>query len=76
MKLFTMGEIHRLGLLKNHKGEPYTSKASLVRIIAKLGATEKRTPWGTAKCLTQKQIDSFNKAHFYDEGSTDGTTTR
>lgn len=76
MKLFTMGEIFRLGLLKNYKGEPYASKASLVRIIAKLNPIKKQTPWGVANCLTQEQIDSFNRSHLYDKGSTDGATTK
>ena len=29
MQTFTVGQIIRMGLLKNHKGEPYTQKATI-----------------------------------------------
>lgn len=66
MKLYTLGEIFRLGLLKNHSGKPYADKATISRIVARLSPEVKKTPWGLAKCLTMAQINSFNKTHAYD----------
>lgn len=60
-KLYTIGEIYRLGLLKNHKGEPYKDKSTVAKIVATLGFVTKKTPWGTAKCLTKDQIELYNK---------------
>ncbi len=61
MKLYTLGEIYRLKLLKNHEGKPYSSKGALSHVFQMLPYKTKKTPWGDAKCLTQAQIDAFNK---------------
>lgn len=63
MKYYTLGEIFRKGLLKNWKGEPYKDKASLSKVVNKLRYTTKRTPWGIAKCLSEKQIKEYNESH-------------
>lgn len=60
MKTYTLGEILRLGLLKNHKGESYKHKATISKIARELGAKEQKTPFGLAKCLTEDQIDAYN----------------
>lgn len=67
MKLYTIGEIFRQGLLKNFSGKPYADKASVSKIVHRLSPETKETPWGTAKCLTLKQINFFNKTHSYDD---------
>lgn len=61
MKLYTIGEIFRLGLLKNYKGEPYTDKSSVAKIVANLDYQTKKTPWGEAKCLNEVQIKTYNQ---------------
>ena len=60
MKQFTIGEIFRLGLLKTFRGEAYKDKATVSRVVSKLGSKEKLTPWGMAKTLSEKQIRDWN----------------
>lgn len=60
-KLYTIGEIFNQGLLKTWKGEPYKDKAAISKIVNSLPYTVKKTAWGQAKCLTQKQIEAYNK---------------
>jgi len=60
MQLYTIGEIYRQGLLKNHKGEPYKHKATIAKIVSQLKYKIKKTPWGVAKCLTKEQIEKYN----------------
>lgn len=59
MKTFTIGEIHRLGLLKNHKGQPYKNKITISRLLA--GAKRVKTPFGSGYAVTQAEIDRINK---------------
>ena len=61
MRYYTIGEITRLGLLKKHKGEPYSDKATVSRIVSKMDFVEMETPWGKAKTVTKTQIDQHNK---------------
>jgi len=65
MKTYTINEIFRLKLLKNHKGEPYNNKGTVSRVVQKLAFKKKRTPWGMSKYLTESQIESFNKRNRY-----------
>ena len=60
MKYFTIGEIFRLGLLKNHRGEPYRNKTEVSRIVGKLKFKERKTPWGLAKTISEKQVEEWN----------------
>jgi len=60
MKKYTIGEIYRLGLLKNHNGEPYKDKATVSRQLQNQVHSEKNTPFGTAKMYSQKIIDNLN----------------
>lgn len=69
MKTYTLGEIVRLGLMKNHKGQPYKDKAAILRVIHKAMVSSdiaddvKRisTPWGEGYAVPQKTIDKLNK---------------
>lgn len=56
---YTIGEIVRLGLLKNHRGEPYKHKATILRLVN--NSPRKKTPWGSGYSVTQSQIDELNK---------------
>ncbi len=60
MKLFTIGEIFKLGLLLNSSGDPYKSKAEISRIVRMQEYQEKNTPFGMSKCLTEDQINKLN----------------
>lgn len=60
MKYYTIGEVYRLGLLKNHKGQPYTAKATISRVFSKLKAKEKKTPWGMSKIVSELEIEQWN----------------
>lgn len=61
MKLYTLGEIHRLQLLKNHNGEPYKHKSTIAKIVSRMDYQTKNTAWGVANCLTDQQIEEYNK---------------
>ncbi len=58
---FTIGEIFRMKLLKNHLGKAYTSKATISRIVAKLAYKEVKTAWGMSKTLSVGEIKKWNK---------------
>ena len=60
-KEYSIGLIFRLGLLKNHKGEPYKDKATVSRIVSKLKHKEIRSPFGMAKVVSEKEIERWNK---------------
>lgn len=60
MKNYTIGEIFRLQLLKNHKGEPYKHKATISKIVNSLSPNIKKTAFGDAKVLSEKQIAEYN----------------
>jgi hypothetical protein len=63
MKYYTIGEVFRQGLLKNHKGESYKHKASISKIFGKLSTKTKKTPWGEAKLIDDKTIQKLNYAN-------------
>jgi hypothetical protein len=58
MATYTLGEVMRKGLLKNHKGEPYKHKATIQRLLHK--AKRKDTVWGKGYAITQADIDKLN----------------
>jgi len=58
MKTYTIGEILRLGLLKNHKGEPYKDKASILRLVK--DSKKVKTPWGMGYAVTESEIKTLN----------------
>jgi hypothetical protein len=60
MQRYTIGEIYRLGLLKNHKGEPYTSKATVSKELRGEKYKTIKTVYGEAKTFSQSVIDSLN----------------
>ena len=61
MNKHTLGQIFKLGLLKNSKGEPYKHRATISSIASKLGTEDTKTQWGMAKTLTEDQIMRYNK---------------
>lgn len=59
MKTFTIGEIVRLGLLKNHKGEPYKNKITVSRLVSK--AKKVKTPFGMGYAVSEQEIAKLNE---------------
>lgn len=59
-KTYTIGEIFRLGLLKNHEGKPYAHKSTVSKIVNKLSPEDKNTAFGNAKVLSEAQIHRYN----------------
>jgi hypothetical protein len=60
MKTYTIGEIYRLRLLKNHKGEPYSDKATVSKELKHQPFETKKTPFGESKLFSDKVISSLN----------------
>ena len=60
MKHYTIGQIYKLGLLKNYQGEPYKNKATVSRIVGKMKWKSGKTPWGDAKVVSEDQILKHN----------------
>lgn len=57
MKNYTIGEVFRLGLLKNHKGEPYRQKATVSRVIRMhMKAKTRKTPFGSGYVISEADI--------------------
>lgn len=61
MKEYTIGEIYRLGLLKNHKGEPYKHRATITKLVKGMKWREVKTPFGISKVVSQSEINKHNK---------------
>lgn len=61
-KTYTIGEVFRLGLLKNHRGEAYRDKATCSRVISRLKTSKKKTAWGMATVISLEEIKRHNKA--------------
>jgi hypothetical protein len=57
---YTIGEIYRQGLLKNHKGKPYKDQGTISKVLAGQPHTTKKTPFGPAKLFTKSTIDKLN----------------
>ena len=60
MKHYTIGQIYKLGLLKNYQGEPYKDKATVSRVVRGLNWSERTTPWGKGKVISEKEIATWN----------------
>lgn len=60
MKEYTIGEIHRQGLLLNSKGEPYKDKASVTNRLKGQPFTPKQTAHGMAKYYSENVIKDLN----------------
>ena len=61
MKKFTIGEVFRLGLLKDHTGKPYKHKSTVSNVIAKMEYQEVKSPWGPSKLISEEQIKKHNQ---------------
>jgi hypothetical protein len=60
-KFYTIGEIFRLQLLKNHEGQPYKDRPTVSRIVNSMNYKTKKTPYGPAKVVSEKEIEKHNK---------------
>lgn len=60
---YTIGQIYRLGLLKNHFGKPYGDKATISRIVNLMDYKEIDTPFGKAKLVSIKEINKHNRKY-------------
>lgn len=60
MKFYTIGEIYRKGLLKNHAGEPYKHKATISKIVNGMKYKMVKSPWGPGKAVSEEEIAKFN----------------
>lgn len=61
MQTYTIGEIYRLKLLKNHKSEPYADKATISKLLSNYPHAITETPFGPSKRFSQDTIDKLNK---------------
>jgi len=61
MSLYTIGEIHRMGLLKDYGGKPYKHKATVSNVVNRLNYEVKDTKWGKSKCLAIDEIKRYNE---------------
>ena len=61
MTYYTIGEIFRLGLLKNSFGDAYKHKGAVSKALSGVEYKEARTPWGMAKTYSEAQIEELNK---------------
>lgn len=61
MKSYTIGEIYRLGLMKNHRGDVYASKGSVSVAARGLARTTIATAHGPAAAIPKSEIDKHNK---------------
>lgn len=60
-KTYTVGEIVRLGLLKNHAGIPYRHKASVLKILQRHNVPRVATVWGPGYAVSESLIKFLNK---------------
>ncbi len=60
--IYTVGQIHRLGLMISRKGTPYRDKAAIIRIIKRHKLTHTRilTPRGYAYRIRLSTIRAHN----------------
>lgn len=57
---YTIGEIHRLGLLKKHDGTPYADRTGVMRRLSRKSPKEIATPFGIAKYYSTDDIEMLN----------------
>lgn len=58
---YTIGEIYRLGLLKNNKGEAYKSAAAVSVATRTLECRMEHTAYGLARMISKSEIERYNK---------------
>lgn len=61
-KRYSIGEIARLGILKNTRGEIYRHKATISRVLVKRfpELLKRPTPFGLGYEIAQSMIDTLN----------------
>jgi len=62
MKKYTIGEVFRLGLLKNYQGKPYKHKATISKLINLLNYDIIETAYGPAKVVSKEEIERSNNS--------------
>ena len=60
-KVYHIGEIQRLGLLKARDGKPYRSKVTISKLVNMLDYYDVGTHNGKGKGLDTEQIEKLNK---------------
>ncbi len=61
-KTYTLGEIFKLGLLKNKDGLPFAHKGTVAKVIqGKLQHKKVSTRWGMGYEVSVEEINRFNK---------------
>ncbi len=64
MKLYTIGEIWRLGLLKNKDGKPYHHKSTVHSMVLKhMKYKRVNSKWGKSFAVSDAEIKEFNRHH-------------
>lgn len=63
MKHYTIGEIFRLGLLKNHKGEAYKHKSTVRNMLGKAKKKKVQGQYGPTYQVSEQEIDRLNHTH-------------
>jgi hypothetical protein len=60
---YSLGEVTRLGLIKNNKGEPYRHKETILKLIQRYFPTaeRRRTAHGEGYAITEKMIAKLNR---------------
>lgn len=59
-KKYSTGEIFRLKLLLNHKGEPYTNQGTVSKVLKGEPHTQIKTAFGIAKMYSLATIKKLN----------------
>jgi hypothetical protein len=62
-KLYTIGEIHRLGFLKTFDGVPYKNKDTVSRLLSRYPHTLFMTRHGMAKGYSKEQVEEIVREH-------------
>lgn len=61
-KYYSIGEVFRLGLLKNHEGQPYKHKATISKVVSSLKFRQRKTAWGPSKEVSMAEIERYNQS--------------
>lgn len=62
MKTYTLGEIFRLGLMKDKNGYAYKTRGGISRMLRKHMKFKRiKTKYGKGLCVTEAEIKKFNK---------------
>jgi len=64
MKMYTLGEIWRRGLLKSKTGKPYTHKATVRNMVLQhMKYNRVTSKWGKSFAVSDAEIKKFNRRH-------------